>query len=415
MTGDYMSNKVIITGMGAISPIGKSVQESFDAALAGTCGIGLATSFDTTATEIYVAGEVKDFDPAPYINKRAARRMARFSQMAFVAAMQAWEQCGFEEGNYDPDRIGVILGSGMGGLDVICEQYSEMISEGPRAVSSFFIPKAIINTSAGTIAIELGLHGPCYSVVTACSSGADALGQAYYAVKEGRLDAVLVGGAESCMTELAVQGFHQMQALSESRDPKRASIPFDKERDGFVMAEGAAFLMLESEEHAEKRGAKGLAEFAGYAQTCDAHHITAPEPEGKFASQAMELAVKDAGLSLKDIGYINTHGTSTPLNDVFESGAIEKCFGEHSKNILVNSTKSMTGHMLGAAGAFETVMTVCALSAGVSPPTIGLQNEDEGCNLDYVKGEKRAMDTKCGMSNSFGFGGHNSSIVIKKI
>ena len=410
-----MNNKVIITGMGAVSPIGDNVERSFEAAINGICGIGLATSFDTEATEIYVAGEVKDFDPTPYINKREARRMARFSQFAYVAAMQAWEQSGIKDSSYDGNKIGVILGSGMGGLDVICDQHAEMMNEGPRAVSSFFIPKAIINTAAGTIAISLGLHGPCYGMVTACSSGTDALGQAYYAVKEGRLDAVLVGGAESCMTELAVQGFHQMQALSESKDPARAMIPFDKDRDGFVMAEGAAFMVLESEEHAKKRGAAGLAELAGYAQTCDAHHITAPEPSGTYASMAMELAIKEAGITTKDVGYINTHGTSTPLNDVFESGAIEKCFGEHSKNLLVNSTKSMTGHMLGAAGAFEAVMTACALRAGISPPTIGLENEDEECRLDYVKGTRRAMDTAYGMSNSFGFGGHNSSIVIKKI
>lgn len=410
-----MSNKVIITGMGAVSPIGLDVEQSFNAAIEGKCGIVEATSFDTEATEIYVAGEVKDFDPTLYIKKREARRMARFSLLGFAAAVQAWKQSGMEESEYDDDRIGVILGSGMGGLDVICDTHAEMLRDGPRTVSSLFIPKAIINTAAGTIAIKLGLHGPCFGVVTACSSGNDALGQAYYAIKEGRMDAVLVGGAESCMTELAVQGFHQMQALSESKDPKRASIPFDKDRDGFVMGEGAAFLMLESEEHAKARGAVGLAEFAGYAQTCDAHHITAPEPEGVYACKAMAMAMEEAGISPSDVGYINTHGTSTPLNDVFESKAIEKCFGEYSKDILVNSTKSMTGHMLGSAGAFEAVITACALKAGISPPTIGLENEDEGCRLDYVKGTKRAMDTQYGMSNSFGFGGHNSSIVIKKI
>ncbi len=410
-----MSNRVIITGMGAISPIGLDAEQSFSAAIEGKCGIVEATSFDTEATEIYVAGEIKDFDPTTYISKREARRMARFSQFAFAAAMQAWQQSGMEQSEYDADRIGVILGSGMGGLDVICDQHQELMQNGPRSVSSLFIPKVIINTAAGTIAIKLGLHGPCYGLVTACSSGTDALGQAYYAIKEGRVDAVLVGGAESCMTELAVMGFHQMQALSESKDPNKASIPFDKDRDGFVMGEGAGFMMLETEEHAKKRGAKFIAEFAGYAQTCDAYHITAPEPTGTYASMAMCNALKEAGVAPEDVGYINTHGTSTPLNDVFESGAIEKCFGEHSKNILVNSTKSMTGHMLGAAGAFEAIMTACALRDGVSPPTIGLVMEDEGCNLDYVKGEKRAMDTQCGISNSFGFGGHNSSIVIKKI
>lgn len=409
-----MSNKVMITGMGAISPIGLDAEQSFKAAIDGVCGIAKATSFDTELTEITAAGEVKDFDPSQYIKKREARRMARFTQFAMVAAMQAWEQGGMTEGEFDSERVGVILGSGMGGLDVICEQYGELTNHGPRSVSSLFIPKSIINTTPGLIAIKLGLHGPCFSVVTACSSGTDAIGQAYYAVKEGRVDAVLVGGAESVMTELAVQGFHQMQALSESKDPKRASIPFDKDRQGFVMGEGAAFILIESEQHAKKRGAKIQGEIAGFAQTCDGHHITAPQPDGIYAAKAMELAIKEAGIEKSDVGYINAHGTSTPLNDAFESAAIERCFGEHAQNLLVSSTKSMTGHMLGAAGAFEAVLTACALNEGIAPPTIGLETEGEGCNLDYVKGTAKKINTEYGLSNSFGFGGHNSSILIKR-
>lgn len=408
-----MNNKVMITGMGAISPIGLDVEESFKAAKNGECGIVKATSFDTELTQIFVAGEVKDFDPSKYINKREARRMARFTQLAMVAALQAWEQSGIQQEDYDEDKIGVIIGSGMGALDIICEQYDEYKTN-PRNVSSLFIPKAIINTTAGLISIKLGLHGPCFSVVTACSSGADAVGNAYHAVKEGRMDAVLVGGAESTMTELAIQGFHQMQALSESRDPKRASIPFDKDRQGFVMSEGAAFMLIESEAHANKRGAKTFGEIAGFAQTCDAHHITAPQADGKYAAKAMELAMADAGIDKTSVGYVNAHGTSTPLNDAFESAAIEKCFGEHAKKLLVNSTKSSTGHMLGAAGAFEAIMSVCALNEGISPPTIGLETQAEDCNLDYVKGKARKMDTKYAISNSFGFGGHNSCLVLKK-
>jgi 3-oxoacyl-[acyl-carrier-protein] synthase II len=307
-----------------------------------------------------------------------------------------------------------MLGSGMGGLDVICEQYVELRTNGPRAVSSLFIPKAIINTTAGVIAIRLGLHGPCLSVVTACSSGADAIGQAYYAVKEGRADAMLVGGAEAVMVDLAVQGFHQMQALSESADPHRASIPFDKDRQGFVMGEGAAFLLIESEAHAFRRGGKALGEIAGYAQTCDAHHITAPQPGGEYAAKAMALAMADAGIDKAEVGYINAHGTSTPLNDATESAAIGLCFGEHAGKLLVSSTKSMTGHMLGAAGAFEAVITQCALNAGIAPPTIGLETEGEDCHLNYVKGKSQKMDTHYALSNSFGFGGHNSCIVLKK-
>ena len=409
-----MGNQVIITGMGVVSPIGFSAEEAFCAAAQGVCGIREATCFDAELTGIHVAGQVVDFDPSCYITNREAKRMARFTQFAVYAAIQAWEQSGIENGNYDAERIGVILGSGMGGLDVICEQHGELIHNGPRAVSSLFIPKAIINTAAGTIAIRLGLHGPCLGVVTACSSGADAIGQAYYAVKEGRADAMLVGGAEAVMTELAVQGFHQMQALSESADPKRASIPFDKERQGFVMGEGAAFVLLESEAHMQKRGGKALGQVAGYGQTCDAHHITAPQPGGQYAARAMAMAMADAGIDKAEVGYINAHGTSTPLNDVMESAAIELCFGEHAKKLLVSSTKSMTGHMLGAAGAFEAVIAQCALNAGIAPPTIGLENVGEGCNLDYVKGQAKKMDTQYALSNSFGFGGHNSCVVLKK-
>ena len=409
-----MGNKVMITGMGVVSPIGFSAEEAFNAAVGGVCGIREATAFDAERTGIRAAGQVVGFDPSRYITSREAKRMARFTQFAMYAAMQAWEQSGIEGGNYDAERVGVVLGSGMGGLDVICEQYEELRTNGPRAVSSLFIPKAIINTAAGTVAIRLGLHGPCLGVVTACSSGADAIGQAYYAVKEGRADAMLVGGAEAVFTELAVQGFHQMQALSESADPRRASIPFDKDRQGFVMGEGAAFLLIESEAHVIRRGGKVLGQVAGYAQTCDAHHITAPQPGGHYAARAMALAVADAGIDKTDVGYINAHGTSTPLNDATESAAIELCFGEHAKRLLVSSTKSMTGHMLGAAGAFEAVITQLALNEGIAPPTIGLENEGEDCTLDYVKGSARRMDTRYALSNSFGFGGHNSCLVLKK-
>lgn len=407
-----MGNKVLITGMGVVSPIGLNVEDAFRAAVNGECGISKAECFDAAYTGISVAGQVKGFDPTAYITKREANRMARFTQLAMVAALQAWEQAGISE--FDADRIGVVLGCGIGGLDIICRQYDEMKEDGPRTVSSLFIPKAIINTTAGMIAMRLSLHGPCLSVVTACSSGADAIGQAYYAVKEGRQDAVLVGGAESAMTELAVQGFHQMQALSEATDPGRASIPFDKDRSGFVMGEGAAFMLIESEAHAKRRGAKSLGQIAGYAQTCDAFHITAPQPDGQYAMLAMKQAMQDAGIDMTEVGYINAHGTSTPLNDACESKAIEQCFGDHAKNLLVSSTKSVTGHMLGAAGAFEAIMALCAVNEGMAPPTAGLIEEDEACTLDYVKGKAKKMDTQYALSNSFGFGGHNSCLVMKR-
>ncbi len=409
-----MRNKVCITGMGAVSPIGLDAASSFQAAIDGVCGISHADCFDAELTGIHVAGQVKNFDPEKYISKREQKRMARFTLFAVTAAAQAWEQSGLGESGFDDERVGVVLGSGMGGLDVICDQHSELTENGPRSVSSLFIPKAIINTTAGMISMRFGLHGICLAVVTACATGTDAIGQAMYAVREGRMDAVLVGGAESVMVELAVQGFHQMQAVTESADPLRASIPFDKDRSGFVMGEGAAFMLIESEAHAKKRGAKILGEVAGYAQTCDAYHITAPQPEGKYAARAMELAMLDAGIEKNEVGYINAHGTSTPLNDVGESAAIELCFGEHAKKLLVSSTKSMTGHMLGAAGAFEALISSMALAQGIAPPTIGLETEGEGCNLDYVKGKARKMNTKYAISNSFGFGGHNSCVVLGK-
>jgi 3-oxoacyl-[acyl-carrier-protein] synthase II len=406
--------EVFITGIGAVSPIGMNARESFSAAVAGKSGITTPELFNYELTQIFAAGQVKDFTPEPYVNKREAKRMARFTQMAIVAAAQAWEEAGLRPEDYDPERVGVVLGSGMGGLDVICEQYAELVNNGPRSVSSFFIPKAIVNTTAGLIAIRYGLNGPCYSVVTACASGADAIGQAYYAVKEGRADAMLVGGAEAVLIELAVQGFHQMGALSENTYVDRASRPFDKDRDGFVIGEGAAFMLLESAASVKRRGAKPIGTLAGYAQTCDAHHITAPHPEGKQTIRAMADAMKDAGITKEQVGYINAHGTSTPLNDAAESAAIEACFGEHAKALKVSSTKSMTGHMLGAAGAFEAVISLLALNEGMAPPTIGLAQEDESCRLNYVKGRAQTLDSEYALSNSLGFGGHNSCLVLKR-
>mgnify|MGYP003590740426 FL=1 len=406
--------EVFITGIGAVSPIGMTARESFSAAVAGKSGISKPEQFSSEMTQIFAAGQIKDFSPEPYVNKREAKRMARFTQMAIVAAAQAWEEAGLKPEEYDPERVGVVLGSGMGGLDVICEQYAELVNNGPRSVSSFFIPKAIVNTTAGLIAIRYGLNGPCYSLVTACASGADAIGHAYYAVREGRADAMLVGGAESVMIELAVQGFHQMGALSESEDVSRASIPFDRERQGFVIGEGAAFLLLESEASVKRRGAKPLGSLAGYAQTCDAHHITAPQPEGKQAARAMAEAICDAGIVKEQIGYINAHGTSTPLNDATESAAIEACFGAHANALKISSTKSMTGHMLGAAGAFEAVLSLLALNEGIAPPTIGLEQEDDVCRLNYVKGTAQKLESDYALSNSFGFGGHNSCLVLKR-
>ena len=409
-----MKNKVTVTGMGTVCPIGNNVEIAFKSAANGVCGISTATRFDTGLTGITVAGEVKDLESVLPVSKREARRLDLFTQFAITAAYEAWSNANIKEEDFDSERVGVFLGSGMGGLETICEQDRLLCSQGALGVSPMFIPKTIINIAAGMIAIKLGLHGPCYGIVSACSSGTDAIGQAYYAIKEGRLDAVLVGGTEAVLNDLAVQGFHQMQALSESTDPARACIPFDEERQGFVMGEGAAFLLLESEESALRRNAIIYGEIAGFGQTCDAYHVTAPFSEGTYAARAMELAINDAGIQKEQVGYINAHGTGTPLNDSIESTAIKKCFGEHSKSLLVSSTKSMTAHMLGAAGALEAVLTIKALQNNIAPPTMGLIKEGEGCDLDYVKGCRRTMNTQYALSNSFGFGGHNSSLLFKK-
>ncbi|MEX1378045.1 MAG: beta-ketoacyl-ACP synthase II [Eubacteriales bacterium] len=408
-----MTRRVVVTGMGAVCPLGDNIDTIYENAKNGVCGIGKATMFDTEQiSNVHFAGEVKDFDPGKYISKREAKRLDRFSQFAIYAGMQAFEDSGLSE--FDPYRVGVILGSGMGGLETICEQDQAMIATGMNTVSSLFIPKVIINIAAGNLAIKLGLHGPCYGVVTACASGTDALGLAYHAVKNNQVDAVLVGGTEAVIGNLGVQGFNQMGALSNSEVLERASIPFDKERDGFVMGEGAGFVLLESEEHAKNRSAKIYGEIAGFGQTCDANHITAPMEGGIHAAKAMELAIIEAGIAKEEVGYINAHGTSTPLNDKTETAAIKNCFGDHSKSIKVCSTKSMTGHMLGAAGAVEAILTIKSLSEGVALPTINYKVEDEECDLDYVPNKAKKIDCSYAISNSLGFGGHNSSILIKK-
>lgn len=408
-----MSNKVLVTGMGAVCSLGNNIETIYENAKNGVCGIDYAQGFDTSKiTNVHFAAEVKDFDPSKYIKKREAKRLDRFSQFAIYAACQAWEDVGLTE--FDPYRVGCIIGSGMGGMKTICEQNETLVSNGPSTVSPLFIPKSIINLAAGNIAIKFGLNGPNYGVVTACSSGTDAIGQAYLAVKEGRLDAVLVGGAEAVICDLAVAGFNQMQALSNADRVDRASIPFDKDRNGFVMGEGSGFIVIEKEDIAIKRKAKIYGEIAGYGQTCDANHITAPKEDGSHASKAMELAISEAGIDKNQVCYINAHGTGTQLNDKMETKAIKKCFGEHSYDILVSSTKSMTAHMLGAAGAIECILTMLSMNDNIALPTINLQCPDEECDLNYVPNKAKGLDTEYALTNSFGFGGHNSSLLLKK-
>ncbi len=408
-------NRVVITGAGIISPLGKDAKTTWEGVKEGRLGIGASDRFDSENIGVYMAGEVKDFDYSKYLTSREARRLDRFSQFAFVAASDALEDSGINLDDYERTRIGVVLGSGMGGLLTTTQEFTKLMEKGPKSVSPLFIPKSIINLAAGYISLKHDLRGPSTSVVSACASGTDALGAAYHMLKEGRCDAVLAGGSEAVICDFAVMGFHQMQALSESQDPKRASIPFDRDRDGFVMGEGAGFFMLETYEGAKKRGANIIAEIAGYGQTCDASHITAPREDGLMAAAAMEQAVKMAGLELTDVEYINAHGTSTPLNDMTETKAIHVCFGEHAKNLMVSSTKSMTGHLLGASGAVEAFVCAKAVSEGFVPATIGLENEADNCDLDYVKGKGRKLDIKVAISNSFGFGGHNAVLLIKKM
>lgn len=408
-------NRVVITGAGVISPLGNDAKSTWKGVKEGRLGIGLSTQFDTENIGVYMAGEVKDFDYSKYLTSREARRLDRFSQFAYVAATEALEDSGIDLEGYDRTRTGVVLGSGMGGLKTTTIEFTKLIEKGPKAISPLFIPKSIINLAAGYISLKHDLRGPSTSVVSACASGTDALGAAYHMIKEGRCDVLLAGGSEAVICDFAVQGFHQMQALSESRDPKRASIPFDRDREGFVMGEGAGFFVLETYEGAKKRGANIIAEIAGYGQTCDASHITAPREDGLMAAAAMEQAVKTAGLKLTDVDYINAHGTSTPLNDASETNAINVCFGEHAKKLMISSTKSMTGHLLGASGVVEAFVSAKAVQEGFVPATIGLENEADDCNLDYVKGKGRKADIKVALSNSFGFGGHNAVVLIKKM
>lgn len=408
-----MTKSVVVTGMGAICPLGDNINTIYENAKNGVNGIDKATKFDTEKIDnVYFTAEIKDFDPSEYLKKREAKRLDTFTQYAVYAGMQAFADSQLEE--FDVYRVGVVLGSGIGGLQTICEQNEAMITTGMNTVSSLFIPKAAINLAAGNLAIKLGLHGPCYGVVTACASGTDAIGLAYNAVKNGQMDAVVVGGTEAVICDLGIQGFNQMGALSNADTLERASIPFDKERNGFVMGEGAAFMVIESIEHAEKRNAKIYAEIAGFAQTCDANHITAPIEGGIHAAKAMELCIEEAGIQKNQVGYINAHGTSTPLNDKTETAAIKNCFGEHSKDMIISSTKSMTGHMLGAAGAMEAIFTVMALNDNTALPTINLQVPDEECDLNYAANKALPLNTEYAISNSLGFGGHNSSILIKK-
>ena len=406
--------RVVITGMGAVTPLGHTVQETWDAVRAGACGIAPITLYDHSSQKVSLAAEVKDFDPTRVLDKKEARRMDRFTQFAVTAAVEAMAQSGLDLEREDTSRMGVSVSSGIGGISTIQSCCESGQSRGFDKVSPFFIPMAISNLAAGHIAIRFGLHGMCISPVAACAGGSNALGDAFRHIRDGYAEVMVAGGAEASITPLAIGGFTSMSALTTASDPARASIPFDAERSGFVMGEGAAILVLEELEHARARGAQILGEITGYGATCDAYHITAPAPGGEGGAKAMSLALEDAGVAPEEVGYINAHGTSTPMNDSCETQAIKTAFGEHAYHLAVSSTKSMTGHMLGAAGAVEAVFTAQALLDGFLPATIGYQEPDPECDLDVVPNVGRSADIKYAMSNSLGFGGHNASILLKK-
>ncbi|MBR5953223.1 MAG: beta-ketoacyl-ACP synthase II [Pseudobutyrivibrio sp.] len=406
--------RVVITGMGTVNPLANSVEETWDAVKQGKCGIGPITHFDTTDLKVKLAGEVKNFDAAEVLGPKEARRMDVYTQYACAAAKEALADSGLDMEKENADRCGCIVSSGIGGLETICIEHGKGEEKGYSKISPYFIPMTISNMAAGQIAIMYGLKGMCTSVVTACASSNNAIGDSFHRIRDGYEDVMVCGGAEGVVIPLAIGGFQSMKALCTSEDPNRASIPFDKERHGFVMGEGAGILVIEELEHAKARGAKIYAEIVGYGTNCDAYHITAPNPEGEGGAKCMALAVKDAGLEMKDVDYINAHGTSTSLNDAGETLAIKKAFRDHAYKLMVSSTKSMTGHLLGAAGAVEGIITTLALRDGFVPATINYREKDEDCDLDIVPNEGRKADINVALSNALGFGGHNASIVFKK-
>lgn len=404
--------RVVVTGLGVISSIGNNLNDFWDSLENGISGIDWIKAFDTEKFRAKVAGEIKGFDPVKYMDRKEARRMSRFVQLAIASATEAVDDSGLELNKEDPWKAGVIYGVGIGGMEVIEKQNQILLERGPDRVSPFLIPMTIANMAAGTLSIRFGLKGSCVTVVSACASSTNAIGEAFRAIKHGRLDIALAGGSEATITPLSIAGFDSMNALSR-QSPDVASRPFDKNRDGFTMAEGSATLVLEDYEHAKKRGAKIYAEILGYGATDDAAHITAPDPEGEGAMMAMKLALDEAELSPDKVDYINAHGTSTPMNDIMETRAIKALFGKR-QDLNISSTKSMHGHALGAAGAIESVATILAMQRGVVPPTINLEEPDPECDLNYTPKIAVKKEIKYALSNSFGFGGHNASILFMK-
>jgi len=417
--------KVVVTGMGAITPIGNTVEEFCESLKAGKSGVGPITSFDTTNFDVKVAGEVKNFDPRQWIDGKEARKMSRFTQFAAAAAAQALIDAGLlnEAGpdgkklvKSEPERTGVVMGNGIGGFEIVSESFRKLFESGPKRMLPLTVPLMISNEAAGNISMLFGTKGPAYTQVTACASGTDALGQALDLIRAGRCDVVIAGGTEATIVPFAVGAFQMLKALSTKRpnEPEKASRPFDADRDGFVIAEGSGVLILESEDHAKKRGARILAELAGYGASADAYHITAPDPEGIGCSTAVKLALADAGMKGEEIQYYNAHGTSTEINDPVETKMLKKAFGDHAYKMKISSTKSMTGHCIAGGGGIEAIACILAMRDGFFPPTINLDNPDPECDLDYVPNKAQYGTITAAASGSLGFGGHNGVVIFKK-
>ena len=408
--------RVVVTGLGIISPVGNTVREAWDNLLAGKSGIGRVSRFDPSRLTCQIAGEVKGFDVTQYISVKEARRMDTFIHYGMAAGLQAWKDSGLEMSSEDPERAGIIFGSGIGGLPMIESTHNELLKNGPRRVSPFFVPSTIINMIAGNLSIMLGTKGPNLAIVTACTTSTHCIGEAAKSIRQGEVEMMIAGGAEATITELTMGGFASARALSTRNDaPQAASRPWDKDRDGFVLGEGAGAVILEEYEHAKARGARIYCELVGYGVSSDAFHMTAPAEDGDGAFRCMRNALRDAGLNADGIDYINAHGTSTPLGDIAETMAVKTLLGDRARRVAVNSTKSMTGHLLGAAGGIEAVASILAIRDQTSPPTINLDNPDPMCDLDYVPNAARKMTIRTALSNSFGFGGTNGTLIFARL
>ncbi len=407
--------RVVVTGLGALTPLGNSTEEFWSGLCEGRSGIGPITRFDATGYPTRIAGEIRNFDPLKYLDKKEARRLDPYLMYAIAASAMAVEDSGIPRANVDPTRFGVLIGSGIGGMTTLLESHSTLLTRGHERVSPFFIPMIIVNMASGLVSMRFGAKGPNISVVTACATGNHAIGDAFKIIQRGDADVMIAGGSEACVVPLTIAGFCSMKAMSLHNDePEKASRPFDANRDGFICGEGAGIVVVEALEHARARDARIYAEVVGYGMTADAHHMTAPDPEGDGAYRAMKAAITDASLSPADVDYINAHGTSTPYNDKFETIAIKRVFGDHARRVAVSSTKSMTGHLLGAAGGIEAIATVMALHEGILPPTINYETPDPDCDLDYIPNQARKQDASVALSNAFGFGGTNATLAFRK-